>query len=74
VRPKSFAQREADRKRKSRAKNLAVSRVAHAIDDLWKLCIEPDQGFTSPEKKAVADASHSIRGISGAWINDRRAR
>lgn len=62
-----------ERKRRSMVKSSkAVDRVVRGLDDLWKICLAT--GFTHQERKAIADAVHAMRGVSGGWINDRKIR
>jgi len=73
------AKRKRAAKARAKAKSAAVTQAAAAVERLWQLCTAKPTGgeprlFTEAECEAVADASHSLRGISGGWINDRRRR
>jgi len=70
----SFASRQAEAKRKSELKSKQVANVCAVVDALWRSCTMPGNSFTEQERRAVADARHSLNGIQGGWINYRKIR
>ncbi len=68
-RPRSEWQKRDDAAKRAKAVKAALLRAVNAqIERLWATCNADGSAFTPAERKAVADASHAIRGIVGGWI------
>lgn len=67
-----WKKREAAAKRAKLIKARLLSDATGAVERLWAADVPLDSGFTAAERKAIADASHSIRSIVGKWAGGAR--
>ena len=63
--------RDAAAKRAKVIKAAMLRDLSGRIEKLWTACNEQNAGYTTADRKAVADAGHSIRSIIGGWNNRR---
>lgn len=68
----SYRKNQEKLKRAREAKGKAVASAIQTIESLWRQCSAEGSAFSAVERKAVADASYSLRSISGGWLDGRR--
>lgn len=69
MKKQSYAERQAKAKRAQADKRSAIIEASSAVETLWKKCVAPNNTFTENERKAIAHASDSLRGVLGGWVN-----
>lgn len=66
-----YTQREQARKRTAAIKASLIAKATEALERLWSVFHQPESDFHPGERKAIADACHSIRAVRGGWAARR---
>jgi hypothetical protein len=67
----SYTQREQARKRTAAIKASLIAKATEALERLWSVCHQPESGFQPGDRRAIANACHSIRAVRGGWAARR---